>query len=231
MNEIMYKRKSIRKYDFTALDAAVLEGIRTQIKKVRPLYPDIKFSIEIVNKTKGLFNIKAPYYLIFGSEDKEGAFENIGFIGQQLDLFFSFSGLGACWLGASKPEEKETSALPFVISMAFGKPAEPLHRDLAEFKRKPLSEISEGEDVRLEAARFAPSAINAQNWYFIVKDNKIHCYRIKANPLLGFIYNKLHSIDMGIALCYIETLSDDFHFIKETDHPTRKGCVYMGTII
>ena len=115
-----------------------------------------------------------------------------------MDLFLSESGIGSCWLGASKPEEKETSALPHVICMSFGRPAEPLHRARSEFKRKPLAEISEGVDERLEAARLAPSAVNAQNWYFAAMNGKIHCYRKKANPLLGFIYNKLHSIKVMI---------------------------------
>ena len=44
----------------------------------------------------------------------EGAYKNIGFVGQQMDLFFSKNGLGCCWLGASKPQEKEASQMPFV---------------------------------------------------------------------------------------------------------------------
>jgi len=229
MNEIIRKRKSIRKYDMAHLDAATLEKVQLQIGRAKPLYHDIRFSVEIANKTKGMFNVKAPHYLIFRSEEKEGAYENIGFIGQQLDLFLSGSGLGACWLGASKPEGKEAPALPFVICMSFGKPAEPLHRGLSGFKRKPLSEISEGNDVRLEAARLAPSATNAQNWYFAADNGKIHCYRKKSSSPLGFIYNKLHCIDMGIALCHIAEESDGFDFAKETDVPERNGHVYMGT--
>jgi len=230
-NEIIHMRKSIRKYDPAALDGATIEMIQGQIGKVKPLYPEIRYSIEIANKIKGLLvNVKAPHYLIFGSEEKEGAYENIGFIGQQLDLFFSASGLGSCWQGAAKPEGKEDSSLPFVICMAFGKPAEPLHRELSEFKRKPLAEISEGADQRLEAARLAPSAVNAQNWYFIAVDGKIHCYRKKSNPLLGFIYDRMHCIDMGIALCHIAEESDGFSFIKEAGAPDRKGYVYTGTI-
>ena len=95
MNEIIRKRKSVRKYDPTPLDVAILEAVRAEIGKVRPLYSDIKFSIEITAKTKGIFGIKAPHYLIFTSDEKEGYLENIGFIGQQLDLYFSANGLGA----------------------------------------------------------------------------------------------------------------------------------------
>jgi len=230
MNEIIRKRKSIRKYELASLGTEILEKVREQIEKITPLYPEIGYSIEIVDKTKGIFNVKAPHYLIFGSEEKDGAYENIGFIGQQMDLFFSESGLGSCWLGASKPEDKEAAGLPHVICMSFGTPAEPLHRKLSEFKRKPLSEISEGTDDRLEAARLAPSGMNAQNWFFTAENGKIHCYRKKANPLLGFMLNKLACIDMGIALCHMAQESGSFNFSKEVDVPERKGYIYMGTV-
>jgi len=230
MKEIIRKRKSIRKYESAQLNDATLAMVREQISKLKPLYPDIHYSIEIVNKTKGLFNIKAPHYLVFRSEEKEGAYENIGFIGQQLDLFLSGSGLGTCWLGVSKPVKTDDAAAPCIICMSFGKPIGSLYRTVDEFKRKPLSEISEGTDERLEAAQLAPSAMNAQNWYFTATDGKIHCYRKKSNPLLGFIYEKMHCIDMGIALCHIAEESEDFSFAKEKNTPARKGYVYMGTV-
>ena len=117
-----------------------------------------------------------------------------------------------------------------MICMSFGKPSEPLYRELSGFKRKRLSEISEGADKRLESARLAPNAVNAQNWYFVAGNGIIHCYRKPSNPLLGFIYNKLHSIDMGIALCHIAEESADFNFSKELDAAVRKGFVYTGTV-
>jgi hypothetical protein len=213
------------------LDAATLDKVRAEIDKLTPLYPNIRYSIELAEKTKGLFYVKAPHYLIFGSEEKDGYLENIGFIGQQLDLFFSENGLGCCWLGASKPQEKEASALPFVICMSFGKPAEPLHRSLADFKRKPLSEISEGSDTRLEDARLAPNGINAQGWYFIADNGKIHCYCKKPNPIIGLVLNKMYAIDLGIAVCHIFKESEDFRYEKVKDAPTRKGLTYMGTVL
>jgi len=229
MNEIIRKRKSIRKYSMHGLDAATLEQVRAQIAEIEPLYPGIKYSIEIVNKTKG-FGIKAPHYLVFCSEEKDGANENIGFIGQQMDLFFSETGLGSCWLGMAKPVEKEAGSLPFVVSMAFGLAAEPLHRSLAEFKRKPLSEICEGADGRLEAARLAPSGMNAQGWYFVADGGKIHCYRKKPGALLGLMAGRLGCIDIGIALCHIAKESEGFRFKKEEGAPERKGFIYMGTV-
>ena len=229
MNDIIRKRKSIRKYDLTALDDATLNTVRAHIQAVKPLYDDVEFSIDITSKTKGMFGVKAPHYLVFRSEDKEGAYENIGFVGQQLDLLLSGMGLGTCWLGVSKPEENGASALPPIICMSFGNPAEPLHRSISEFKRKPLSAISEGEDERLEAARLAPSGMNSQNWYFIAEDGKIHCYRKKPGRVMAAMFGKLGSIDIGIAICHIAEESSDFVFSKEEGAPTRKGFIYMGT--
>jgi nitroreductase len=230
MNEIIRKRKSIRKYSTEPLDTAKLEWIQEQIAAVTPLYPNIRYSVEIVSKTKGLFNVKAPHYLIFSSEEMDGYCENIGFIGQQLDLALSANGIGTCWLGASKPIENQKSALSYVIAISFGTPNEPLHRSLSEFKRKPLSAISEGEDPRLEAARLAPSAMNSQNWFFAADGGKIHCYRKKINPIAGLIYNRMNQIDMGIAIYHIAAESDGFKFSKSKVAPERKGYVYTGTV-
>ena len=229
-SDIIRKRKSIRAFDSAALDVDIMKKVQAQIDAVKPVYPDIRFSIKIVNAVKGMSAVKAPHYLIFGSEEKKGAYENIGFIGQQLDLFFSGAGLGSCWQGMAKAAEKDEASLPHVIAMAFGTPAEPLHRDVSEFKRKPLASISEGDDERLEAARLAPSAINAQNWFFAAADGNIRCYRKKPNPLLGFMLNNMGCIDMGIALCHIAEESDSFLFMRETDAPVRVGHVYMGTV-
>ena len=232
LSEIIRKRKSTRKYDPTPLDATTLEGVQGAIDKVTPLYPGIKYSIEVTSKTKGISGVKAPHFLLFYSEDKPGSYENIGFIGQQLDLYFSASGLGACWLGASKPGEKIESDLPYVIALAFGKPGEPLYRELSAFKRKPLTAISEGHDPRLEAARLAPSGVNMQSWYFIAEDGKIHCYLKKPNMLVGLMLGKMNYIDLGIAICHIaQEAPENFSFAKMDDAPTRKGLIYAGTVI
>jgi len=229
MNEIIRKRKSVRKYDMTPLDTATLEKVLTKIDSLVPLYPGIRYSIEITNETKGLFNVKAPHYLVFGSEEKDGTYENIGFIGQQLDLFFSELGIGACWLGAAKPTEKEASALPFIICMSFGNPAEPVHRAVSDFKRKKLADISMGEDSRIEAARLAPSGLNRQNWYFVAESGVIHCYRKKPNLITGLLFDKMEAIDLGIAICHLAVETESFNFVKENDAPVQKGYIYVGT--
>jgi hypothetical protein len=142
-----------------------------------------------------------------------------------MDLWFSENDLGSCWLGMAKPNED--GDLSYVISMAFGKPAESPHRNLADFKRKLIAEISEGNDMRLEAARLAPSGMNAQGWFFSAADGKIRCYRKKPGLIAS---EKLGRIDMGIALWHIASETENFRFSKETDIPERKGFIYAGTV-
>lgn len=66
--------------------------------------------------------------------------------------------------------------------MAFGYPSEELFRNVSDFRRRSLIEISEGADSRLEAARIAPSGMNSQNLFFCV-NGIIYVYRKKMNPL------------------------------------------------
>ena len=58
--------------------------------------------------------------------------------------------------------------------MAFGYPSEELFRNVSDFKCKSLTEISEGADSRLEAARIAPSGMSSQNWFFLCTNGIIH---------------------------------------------------------
>jgi nitroreductase len=227
MFETISQRKSVRKYNLEPLKEEAMENVRELIANVKPLYPDIAYSVAITDKTKGMFNIKAPHYLIFTSEEKKGAAENIGFVGQQLDLKLSAKGYGTCWLGGSKPQDKDSSPLPPMLCMAFGESVGSPHRTHSEFKRKPLAEISSGTDERLEAARLAPSGMNQQNWFFIAENNQIHCYRKKTK--LGFTA-KLAAIDIGIAICHLAMVSDEFSFSAQENVPQKKGFVYVGTV-
>ncbi len=133
-NEYIIKRKSVRKFFGTALAIEMLEDINNKIKVVTPLFPNITYSIDLV-EDKNPLQQNARYYLLFNSEEQEGAYENIGFIGEQLSLYFCSIGLGS-YFRMGKPNLDSNSNLPFMICMPFGMPAEPLFRGLSEFRRK-----------------------------------------------------------------------------------------------
>jgi hypothetical protein len=201
----IFKRKSIRRYEPTSLDEATLAKITDRLNQLKPLNDDIEIELKILpaNSVNGLFAAKAPHYLALFSEEKEGYLTNAGYLLQQMDLYLSGNGVGSCWLVAAKPSREYTkdSRLKFVISLAFGKPAEPLHRaGVGEFKRNTLDQIREakGLDNLLEPARLAPSANNSQRWYFTGDEKRLNVYM--SNSL---ILNRISMIDAGIAICHI----------------------------
>ena len=180
----IHKRKSIRRYESTPLDQATLEKITNRFNHVKPLYEYIKTELKTLpaNTVSGLFAVKAPHYLAIFSEEKEGYLTNAGHILQQMDLYLSANGLGSCWLGAAKPSKEfiKGSKLKFVISLAFGRPAEQLHRTgVGEFRRLSLDPIRDarGMDDLLEPARLAPSASNGQKWFFTGGEGKLNIHK------------------------------------------------------
>jgi len=232
----IFKRKSIRKYEMVSLSTEVMDEINLRLENLKPLHEEIQIGYKIVGQEyiKSLLPVKAPHYLVISSEEKEGFLENIGFMFQQMDLHFSSMGLGSCWLGMARTNEDIKTELPFVIVMAFGKPNEALYRDIPEFKRNGLSQISQGKDKRIEVVRLAPSATNSQNWYFVAEDEKIHVYRKKLSLLKLRIYDRMNQIDIGIAICYLWlsclNYNKPFDFVKLDSPPERKGFVYLGTV-
>lgn len=203
--EAIFKRRSIRKYKADLLDESTMEGVRSFITTLTPMIPEIKTEMKILGSdgVKGVFRSGAPHFLAIYSEKKEGYAANAGFLLQQMDLYFSAIGIGSCWTLLSKPLQKNdsVSGLEFVINLAFGKPAEELQRrSVSEFKRKPLSEITDikGSDELLEPARLAPSGVNNQSSYFRGDSTSIDAYYAKSR-----LTEVMNQINVGIALCHI----------------------------
>ncbi|MBC8060175.1 MAG: nitroreductase [Clostridiaceae bacterium] len=242
--EVIFKRKSIRKYELKPLDIKVQHEIEEFAGAVKPLYEGIKTEIRIVSQgeASGLLSIKAPHYLIITSEKREGYLTNAGYMLQQIDLFLSSRGLGSCYLGLTRPIKviKKELELEVVMVLAFGNPAEVLHRvHVSEFKRKSLQEITNitAYEQFLEPARLAPSATNSQPWYFTGDNEKIHVYCVKTNLLKALVYEKLNKFDIGIALYHLATAARNFHrgfeFVKEKSAESNppKGYYYIGTVV
>jgi nitroreductase len=218
----IFQRKSIRKYDLDPLDEDTLKEIRDHLQTLKPLHKDIKIEFKILSPdvVQRRMMRKAPHYIAVFSEKKGDYLSNVGFMVQQMDLFFSANGLGSCWQGIPtlKKEVLASSRLKFIIFMAFGKPQETLHRTkTSQFKRKSLQEISDikGADDLLETARLAPSARNAQEWFFTGDEHLIHAYSRKPSFILGPLIKKYPSMDVGISLYHLKLGAQ--HFGKETE--------------
>jgi nitroreductase len=220
-DEILYnsifKRRSVRKFDTDPLEEITVVSIRAFISTLRPMLPGIRTDVQLLvgEVVKGMFKVSAPYHIAFYSEEKEGHLANAGFMLQQLDLFFNANGIGCCWQGMQKPSNKVDTDLELVILLGFGRPAEPLDRNRTDFKRAPLSDITDikGEDELLEAARLAPSAMNKQSWFFTKDRNRVDVFYERSMML-----DKFNQINSGIAL---------FHLFLAAKHQGRKADIVV----
>ena len=225
LNEMIYHRKSCRSFTNIPVDAAVIEKIKAFPMKA--LYPDIKVHWDIVprNQVKCICPWTTPQLITIYSEEAEGYLENIGFMFQQMDLYLQTLGLGVCWLGMGRMNPKTTTeveGMKFVIMLAFGHPkGDQLRRDGKGFKRKPMEQITDKSDPRLEAARLAPSAVNSQPWYFTHEGDSLHVWCSKKGSRL----------DAGIALAHLYAANEEtFRFFSKETVPEVSGCRYIGSV-
>lgn len=227
------KRKSCRKYKTTPLSDERLQEIESVIQSFSSLYSDRKLDFRFVRKTKGMFHVEAPHYLIISGQRKDGEQENAGFIYEQLVLWFSLNGIGCVWLGKSK-DIKQGNKEKDIITIAFGEADEPIYRKESEFRRKSIELITNiPDDKCIHSILLAPSGMNLQPWYFEKKDNKIIVYEQILKPPLSFTY-KLTNIDMGIALCHYalacEHYGKPFIFQRKEGESDKKGYKIFGEL-
>ena len=211
--EMIFKRKSFhlfRNIGKEHLTADELRDIEKEFSKLKPLVEDIKVKIKIVKK--GSILRGQEYCILFYSEKKDNYLQNIGFLGEQLDLYLVSKNIGTLWFGIGKPDEKELDGLDFVIMIAIAKVDSSLkfRKDMYKSKRKEISEIWTGDNF-LDIAnivRFAPSACNTQPWNVEATNKEIKVYRYRKEGKRGIMpkdrviyYNQ---IDIGIFLCFLE---------------------------
>ena len=241
--DAIFKRKSIRDYDPTPVDSKLLQKISENLQSLKPLLSGIKTEFKLIspNQVTRKFRNNAPHYIAAFSEVKEAYKVNVGFMLQQMDLYFSANGLGSCWLGIPKPtrDVKESSNLKFVILMSFGNSKETLYRtSVSEFDRESLSTIAdvEGGDELLEPVRLAPSAVNFQNWHFTGDKNAVHAYSSKAGFLRSILGGSYYPVNMGIALCHLQLSAEHlgwktrFIFDSSRDNNPPKNRLYVATL-
>jgi nitroreductase len=213
------------------------------LDSLKPMLTGIKTEFKIISPNQVTRKLKnnATHYIAAFSEAKDSYKVNIGYMLQQMDLYFSAIGLGSCWLGIPQPtkEVTESSNLQFIILLSFGNSKETLYRtSVAEFKRKSLSDITDikNADELLEPTRLAPSAVNLQNWYFTGNKNSIHAYSAKSSFLRTIVGGSYYPINMGIALCHLQLAAEHYNgkstfaFDKTKDKSPPKNLEYIATL-
>ena len=210
--EMIYKRKSVR--EFSGNPAEIFENGYNlmELFGVKPLIDSIKVKVITLKKDK-INNKRSNYCIAFYSEEKPLCLENIGFIGQQIDLALQSKGLGTCWWGMKKPKRayKNMDGLHCVITMTAGHPLKDEQRVYPDgFERKAVKDILLNDtqsDRFIEAVRIAPSAVNLQPWLIEKIDGKYNFYIRKPKTIMEKMVSKMRHIDIGIALAHFFILA------------------------
>ena len=212
--DMIFKRKSFHLFRNIGKEHITndeLKNIEEYFSNLKPLVDDIKVKIKIV-KEGATCRRGQEYCILFYSEKKENYLQNIGYLGEQLDLYLVSKNIGTLWFGIGKVDEKQYDGLDYVIMIAIAKvdSAEKFRKDMYKSKRKELREIWNGENYLNIAniVRFAPSACNTQPWIVESSEKKLKVYRYRKQGKRGIMpkdkviyYNQ---IDIGIFLCFLE---------------------------
>lgn len=183
-----------------------IDDILKAYKSFDKLY-DIKTDIKIVKAQETTCNRHEEYCIEIFSEIKQGYLQNVGYLGEQLDLYLVSKNIGSLWFGIAKSNEVY-NGLNYVIMIAINKVSS-FRNDMFKSKRKSIEEIYSGEDIDvINIARFAPSACNSQPWFVENKDKKLYVYRKSKSGKIGIMpknaANYYNQIDIGIFMLILE---------------------------
>ena len=174
----IFRRKSyhiFRERSDEPITQAELDDILNAYKTFDRL-SNIKTEIKIEKDHESLNIRNSEYVIKIFSEKKDGYLQNVGYVGEQLDLYLFSKNIGALWFGIAKSNEVY-NGLDYVILIAIAK-VDSYRKDMFKAKRKELDEIWKGDDLGIaNICRFAPSACNSQPWYV---ENK---YKSNCSPI------------------------------------------------
>ena len=216
--DMIFKRKSFhlfRNIGNEHISNDELKDIETYFYTLKPLVDGIKVKIKIV-KEGVTCKRGQEYCILLYSEKKDNYLQNIGYLGEQLDLYLVSKNIGTLWFGIGRVEEKQLDGLDYVIMIAISKvdSEEKFRKDMYKSKRKELSEIWIGNNY-LDIAnivRFTPSACNTQPWKVETSEKELKVYRYRKEGKRGIMpkdrviyYNQ---IDIGIFLYFLDLCLD-----------------------
>ena len=139
----IFKRKSFHIFkDTGVITDDEMQRLNDFLHIVKPLNTEIKTEIHIVPESETTCKRGGQFCILFYSESKDEYLRNIGYIGEQIDLYLASHNIGALWFGIGTPNDRKINGLDYVIMISIAKmPEDKFRKDLSKSKRKPLSEI------------------------------------------------------------------------------------------
>lgn len=208
--DILNKRKSFHSFENTGdlhLNEEDLAGIMKAFEECDRLQK-IEIACKIVKVEETTMENGNEYAILLYSEKKDNYLANIGYVGEQLDLYLNAHGIGCLWCGMGKTELTEYNGLSYVIMLGIKKvdPSILYRKDESEFDRKDIEDIWQGLHP-YPIVRFAPSSCNSQPWIIKEKFGNLEVSRYNQSASGDFsrrVYNYFNHIDIGIMLCFLE---------------------------
>ncbi len=212
--EMIYKRKSFhifRNIGDASISEDELDDIRKAYSEFIRLIPEIRTAIRIIPEEQTTCKRGGEYCILLYSEKKDGYLQNIGYLGEQLDLYLVSRNIGTLWFGIGKTEEESYEGMEFVIMFSVHKICDDskYRKDMFKSKRKSVEEIWEGEQISgvSDIVRFAPSACNSQPW-LVKNEDGLSIYRYKKPGKRGIMpadkVSFYNCIDIGIFICFMD---------------------------
>lgn len=222
--EAIEARHSVRAYKEQPLTEDV---VRVLEEKIECFNQEGKLHIQLVtNEPKAFKGTLAKYgkfknvsnYLVMAGKKSDDLDERVGYYGEHLVLLAQMLGLNTCWAGLSYSKVPGTFVLAndekiaCYIALGYGETQGASH------KVKTIEQVSNVSDITpswfkrgVQAALYAPTAINQQKFYFEyvrVENNQHKVLAKKGFSLVGYTH-----MDLGIAKCHFEIGAGKENFV------------------
>lgn len=222
--EAIEARHSVRAYKEQPLTEDV---VRVLEEKIECYNQEGKLHIQLVtNEPKAFKGTLAKYgkfknvsnYLVMAGKKSDDLDERVGYYGEHLVLLAQMLGLNTCWVGLSYSKVPGTFVLAndekiaCYIALGYGETRGASH------KVKTIEQVSNVSDITpswfkrgVQAALYAPTAINQQKFYFEyvrVENNQHKVLAKKGFSLVGYTH-----MDLGIAKCHFEIGAGKENFV------------------
>ena len=152
--EMIFKRKSFhifRNVGDASISDDELNDILNAYSEFDPLIREIRTAIRIVPEDQTTCKRGGEYCILLYSEKKDGYLQNIGYLGEQLDLYLVSRNIGTLWFGIGKTKEKRFGNMEFVIMFSIRKISDDskYRKDMFKAKERALRKYGKANRSRV----------------------------------------------------------------------------------